>query len=61
MIPDWGQRMKGTGPVAELIATRFRTAVKRHHLDGPRRTLDVSQFRVPLEARNQLDLFDLAG
>ena len=59
--PDWSQRMKGTGPVAELIATRFRTAVKRYHLDEPRRTLDVSQFRVPPEARNQLDLFDLAG
>jgi len=26
---DWSQRMKGTGPVAELIATRFRAAVKR--------------------------------
>lgn len=59
--PDWGQRMKGTGPVAELIATRFRTAVKRYHLNGPRRTLDVSQFRVPPEARSQLDLFDLAS
>lgn len=59
--PDWGRRMKGTGPVAELIATRFRTAVKRYHLNGPRRTLDVSQFRVPPEARSQLDLFDLAG
>ncbi len=59
--PDWGQRMKGTGPVAELIATRFRAAVKRYHLDGPRRMLDVSQFRVPPEARSQLDLFDLAS
>jgi DNA repair photolyase len=59
--PDWGQRMKGTGPVADLIATRFRTAVKRYHLDRPRRTLDVSQFRVPPEARSQMDLFDLAS
>ena len=59
--PDWSQRMKGTGPVAELIATRFRAAVKRYHLDGPRPALDVSQFRVPPEARSQLDLFDLAG
>ena len=59
--PDWSQRMKGTGPVAELIATRFRTAVKRYRLDRPRQPLDVSQFRVPPEARSQLDLFDLTG
>lgn len=59
--PDWAQRMKGTGPVAELIATRFRAAVKRYGLDGPRHALDVSQFRVPADARPQMDLFDLAS
>lgn len=56
--PDWSQRMRGTGPVADLIATRFRAAVKRHGLDAPRRGLDVSRFRVPPEARRQLDLFE---
>lgn len=59
--PDWAQRMKGTGPVAELIATRFKAAVKRYGLDGPRPALDVSQFRVPADARPQLDLFDFAS
>ncbi|AYG95745.1 PA0069 family radical SAM protein [Brevundimonas naejangsanensis] len=59
--PDWAQRMKGTGPVAELIATRFKAAVKRYGLDGPRHALDESQFRVPADARPQLDLFDLAS
>ncbi|MFC0634290.1 PA0069 family radical SAM protein [Brevundimonas balnearis] len=56
---DWSQRMKGTGPVADLIAARFKAAVKRYGLDGPRHDLDVGQFRVPPEARPQLDLFDL--
>ncbi|MGQ3112127.1 MAG: PA0069 family radical SAM protein [Brevundimonas sp.] len=55
--PDWSQRMKGTGPVAELIATRFRAAVKRYGLDAPRHPLDVTKFRVPADARPQLELF----
>jgi DNA repair photolyase len=54
---DWSQRMKGTGPVAELIATRFRAAAKRFGLDGPRQVLDVGKFRVPPEHRPQLELF----
>lgn len=57
--PDWSQRMKGTGPVAELIAARFAAAVKRYGLDAPRHELDTGQFRVPPEARPQLELFDL--
>ncbi len=59
--PDWSQRMKGTGPVAELIAARFKAAVKRYGLDDPRHALDVTQFRIPADARPQLDLFDLAS
>ena len=59
--PDWAQRMKGTGPVAELIATRFKAAIKRYGLDAPRTPLDVTQFRVPPDMRPQLDLFDLAS
>jgi DNA repair photolyase len=55
--PDWNTRMKGTGPVADLIGARFRAAVKRYGLDGPRHELDVTQFRVPADARAQLELF----
>ena len=55
--PDWSQRMKGTGPVADLIAARFKAAVKRYGLDGPRHELDVTKFRVPADARPQLELF----
>ncbi len=56
---DWSQRMKGTGPVAELISARFKAAVKRYGLDSPRTPLDETQFRVPASARIQGDLFDL--
>ncbi|WOB78063.1 PA0069 family radical SAM protein [Brevundimonas nasdae] len=55
---DWSQRMKGTGPVAELIGTRFKAAVKRYGLDTPHRLLDETRFRVPADARPQMDLFD---
>lgn len=56
--PDWAQRMKGTGPVAELIAARFKAAIKRYGLDGPRTPLDMTRFRVPPDMRPQMDLFD---
>jgi DNA repair photolyase len=56
---DWSQRMKGTGPVADMIAARFRAAVKRYGLDAPRTPLDVTQFRVPPDMKKQMDLFDL--
>ena len=49
--------MKGTGPVADLIAARFRAAVKRYGLDAPRPPVDETQFRVPADARPQLELF----
>lgn len=59
--PDWAQRMKGTGPVADLIAARFKAAIRRYGLDAPRTPLDVTQFRVPADMRPQMDLFDLAS
>ncbi|WP_226635777.1 PA0069 family radical SAM protein [Brevundimonas poindexterae] len=57
---DWSQRMKGTGPVAQLIATRYRAAAKRYGLDQPYPLLDLGRFRVPPEFRPQMDLFDVA-
>lgn len=56
--PDWTQRMKGTGPVSELIAVRFRAAMRRYGLDAPRTPLDETQFRVPADMKKQMDLFD---
>ncbi|WP_125257108.1 PA0069 family radical SAM protein [Brevundimonas fluminis] len=58
--PDWSRRMKGTGPVAALIAARFKAAVKRLGLDGLRHELDVTKFRPPPDLRPQMDLFDAA-
>ncbi|MDP3399939.1 MAG: radical SAM protein, partial [Brevundimonas sp.] len=57
---DWSQRMKGTGPVTQLIATRYRAAAKRYGLDTPHPLLDITRFKVPPEFRPQMDLFDVA-
>ena len=52
----FGQRMRGTGPVAELLAKRFRLTVKRLGFPGfP--TLDSSGFVAPAPDRGQLALF----
>ncbi|WP_292053191.1 MULTISPECIES: PA0069 family radical SAM protein [unclassified Brevundimonas] len=56
--PDWSQRMKGTGPVAELIATRFRAARKRYGLDRAIPPLDTTRFKIPASERTQGELFD---
>ncbi|MBL0948252.1 PA0069 family radical SAM protein [Brevundimonas sp.] len=55
---DWAQRMKGAGPVADLIGARFKAAVKRYGLDGPRHDLDTTRFTVPHGSRSQMDLFE---
>jgi len=55
--PEWGKRQKGEGPYAKLIADRFTTALRRLGLDKPRLPLDHTQFRRPLEAGGQGDLF----
>lgn len=56
---DWSQRMKGTGPVADLVAARFKAARKRYGLDQPVKPLDTSRFKIPACERIQRDLFDL--
>src|SRR5580698_3310453 len=53
----WGVRMKGEGPIAELIAVRFAAAKRRYGLDGVRAPLDLSQFKVPIRKGDQLELF----
>ena len=52
--PRFGERMRGEGPYADLLARRFALAVKRLGLSR-RPELDVSQFRVT--AGTQLKLF----
>ena len=54
---QWGQRMKGTGPVADLIRNRFVLARKKLGFADARDALDCSQFRVPPRSGDQLKLF----
>jgi DNA repair photolyase len=54
---DWSQRMKGQGPIADLLSQRFKAARRRYGLDRPQPPLDLSQFRAPARAGDQMDLF----
>jgi DNA repair photolyase len=56
---DFGSRMRGTGPYAELLARRFAVACGRLGLETgttATRPLDVGQFRVPDAPGPQLRL-----
>ena len=53
----FGHRMRGSGVYAELIAGRFRNAVRRlGFTDLP--AYDLNAFRVPRDSGGQLALFD---
>lgn len=54
---QWGSRMRGQGPIADLMSARFKAARKRYGLDAPRRATDTSGFRIPPIAGDQIDLF----
>lgn len=54
--PEFGQRMRGTGPYAELLAQRFAAACARLGLDRERPPLDTTQFRRPPRGGEQLSL-----
>ena len=53
---EWGRRMVGTGPFAELLALRFRKAIQRFGLDQPWTELDTTLF-VPPSRHGQGSLF----
>ena len=53
---DWGKRMCGEGPVAELIRNRFILACKRLGLTH-RPSLDLTRFQRPTAPPAQMDLF----
>jgi len=53
----WHVRGVGEGPVAALIASRFRAAVRRYGLDGPRAKLRIDLFQRPLAENAQMSLF----
>jgi DNA repair photolyase len=55
--PQWAQRMKGDGPIAELLRQRFTRAKARLGLALERDALRTDLFRPPPRAGDQLDLF----
>jgi len=54
---QWGRRMRGEGHYAEMIAQRFRRAVRRLGLDRDLPPLRRELFRAPVPKGAQLDLF----
>jgi DNA repair photolyase len=55
---EWGKRMRGTGPYAEMLRIRFERACHRLKLNERRGLwrLDTSQFRPPPRPGDQLSL-----
>jgi DNA repair photolyase len=59
-VPNFGERMSGSGKYAELIAKRYQLALKKTGLTDRTRdeyALDCSQFLPPLSKGAQLALF----
>ncbi len=56
--PQWRQRMKGQGPLADLIRQRFDRAASALGLNGERTPLRTDLFRVPPKAGDQMGLFE---
>lgn len=55
--PRFGSRMRGSGPVADLIAARFRRAQKQWGLDQRERLqLDTRHFQPPPRSGDQMEL-----
>ena len=55
-VSRWGERMKGSGPVADLVRVRFAAALRRYGLDSERRPLACDLFRPPPRPGEQLGL-----
>lgn len=55
--PRWRKRQTGTGPYAELIGKRFQLACHRFGLNRTRTDFDLSLFKPPARAGDQLTLF----
>ena len=53
----WGKRGRGEGPIAAMLSRRFNLAVERLELNLPFPASDTSRFRVPNDARDQMELF----
>jgi DNA repair photolyase len=55
---EFGQRMRGTGSIADQISQTFKVFAAKYGLDNSKLTpLDSSQFRPPKAASGQMSLF----
>jgi DNA repair photolyase len=55
---QWGTRMRGSGPYAEMLRIRFERARRRFGLERGRAwQLDTTRFRPPARKGDQLSLF----
>jgi DNA repair photolyase len=54
---QWGRRMRGQGPYAQMIADRFNRAARRLGLDRPQPDLRCDLFALPLQTGDQMSLF----
>jgi hypothetical protein len=55
--PRFGSRMRGTGPIAELLRSRFKLACKRLNLDsGSRQTPSHTELFQPPRQGPQMQL-----
>ncbi|MGK7755314.1 MULTISPECIES: PA0069 family radical SAM protein [unclassified Roseovarius] len=54
---DWGRRMRGSGPYAEMVAQRFKVAARRLGLDGKQPPLRCDLFEPPARTGDQMELF----
>ncbi len=55
---DFGKRMRGSGPYADLVEQRFQVALKKLGLAHRVPKLNCNLFRPPRPMVRQLDLFD---
>jgi len=53
---EWGTRMKGSGPFADMVARRFALACRRYGLNRRNWELDTTQFVKPAADADQLAL-----
>ncbi len=54
--PRWGSRMRGEGPYAELVRTRFQLACRKLGFNKARHHLDTTKFAPPPKAGDQMRL-----
>jgi DNA repair photolyase len=54
---EWGKRMRGEGPYADMIRLRVEAAARRHGLDKREYDLDCTRFAIPKEPDRQFELF----